>query len=42
MNTTVYKAKPDLSTKTYFCSNFRKMKKGVENGNQRAIVFFLA
>jgi hypothetical protein len=41
MNTTVYKAKPDLSTKTYFYPNFRKMKKEVENRNQRATTFFL-
>jgi hypothetical protein len=42
MNTTVYKAKPDLPTKTYFCLNFREIKKEVENRNQWAIVFFLA
>jgi hypothetical protein len=31
MNTTVYKTKPEISIKDYFCPNFRKMKKGIEN-----------
>jgi hypothetical protein len=41
MNTTVYMTKPNLPTKTYFCPNFRKMKKELENKNQRMTTFFL-
>jgi hypothetical protein len=31
----------DISIKGYFCRNFRKMKKGIENKNQRVTIFFL-
>jgi hypothetical protein len=31
MNTPVYKNKPEISIKDYFCPNFRKIKKKVEN-----------
>jgi hypothetical protein len=41
MNTPVYKNKPEISIKDYFCPNFRKMKKGIENKNQRVNIFFL-
>jgi hypothetical protein len=41
MNTTVYENKPEISIKDYFCPNFRKMKKGIENRNQRVTIFFL-
>jgi hypothetical protein len=41
MNTTVYKTNPEISIKDYFCPNFRKMKKGIENRNQRVTIFFL-
>jgi hypothetical protein len=41
MNTTVYKTKPEISIKDYFYPNFRKMKKGIENRNQRVTIFFL-
>jgi hypothetical protein len=41
MNTTLYKNKPEISIKDYFCPNFRKMKKEVENRNQRVTIFFL-
>jgi hypothetical protein len=30
-----------MSLKDYFCPNFRKMKKGIENRNQRVTIFFL-
>jgi hypothetical protein len=38
---TVYKTKSDISIKVYFCPNFRKMKKRIENRNQRVTTFFL-
>jgi hypothetical protein len=38
----MYKAKPEISIKAYFYPNFRKMKKGIENRNQRVTTFFLA
>jgi hypothetical protein len=41
MNATVYKNKPEISIKDYFCPNFRKMKKRIENRNQRVTIFFL-
>jgi hypothetical protein len=41
MNTAVYKNKPELSFKDYFRPKFRKMKKGIENRNQRVAIFFL-
>jgi hypothetical protein len=41
MNTTIYKNKPEIYIKYYFCPNFRKMKKGIENRNQRVTIFFL-
>jgi hypothetical protein len=41
MNTTIYKNKPEISIKYYFCPNFRKIKKGIENRNQRVTIFFL-
>jgi hypothetical protein len=41
MNTLVYKNGPEISIKGYFCPNFRKMKKGIENKNQRVTIFFL-
>jgi hypothetical protein len=41
MNTTVYKNKPEMSLKDYFCPNFRKMKKGIEIRNERVTIFFL-
>jgi hypothetical protein len=41
MNTPVYKNKPEISIKDYFFPNFRKMKKGIENRNQRVTIFFL-
>jgi hypothetical protein len=41
MNTTVYKTKLEISIKHYFCPNFRKIRKGIENGNQRVAIFFL-
>jgi hypothetical protein len=41
MNIIVYKNKPEISLKDYFCPNFRKMKKGIENRNQRVTIFFL-
>jgi hypothetical protein len=41
MNTTVYKARTGLSTKTSFCPNFRKMKKEVKNRDKRTTTFFL-
>jgi hypothetical protein len=41
MNTPVYKNGPEISIKGYFCPNFRKMKKGIENKNQRVTIFFL-
>jgi hypothetical protein len=37
----VYKTKPEISIKDYFYPNFRKMKKGIENRNQRVTIFFL-
>jgi hypothetical protein len=30
-----------MSIKGYFCPNFRKMKKVIENENQRMTIFFL-
>jgi hypothetical protein len=30
-----------MSIKGYFCPNFRKMKKAIENENQRMTIFFL-
>jgi hypothetical protein len=42
MNTTVYKNKHEISIKGYFCPNFRKMEKRIENTNQRVTMFFLA
>jgi hypothetical protein len=41
INTTVYKDTPEISIKAYFCPNFKKMKKGIENRNQRVTIFFL-
>jgi hypothetical protein len=41
MNTPIYKNGPEISIKGYFCPNFRKMKKGIENKNQRVTIFFL-
>jgi hypothetical protein len=41
MNTPVYKNGLEISTKGYFCPNFRKMKKGIETKNQRVTIFFL-
>jgi hypothetical protein len=41
MNTPVYKNESEISTKSYFCPNFRKMKKRIENKNQRVTIFFL-
>jgi hypothetical protein len=41
MNTLVYKSKPEISIKGYFCPNFRKMKKVIGNKNQRMTIFFL-
>jgi hypothetical protein len=41
MNTPTYKNKSEISIKDYFCPNFRKMKKGIENKNQRVTIFFL-
>jgi hypothetical protein len=41
MNTLVYKNKLEMSIKDYFCPNFRKMKRGIENRNQRVAIFFL-
>jgi hypothetical protein len=41
MNTPVYKNKPEMSIKDYFCPNFRKMRKEIENRNQRMTIFFL-
>jgi hypothetical protein len=31
-----------MPIKGYFCPNFRKMKKAIENENQRITIFFLA
>jgi hypothetical protein len=42
LSTPVHKVKQNLSSKTCFWSNFRKMKKDIKNRNQRAILFFLA
>jgi hypothetical protein len=41
MNTPVYKNGPEISIKGYLCPKFRKMKKGIENKNQRVTIFFL-
>jgi hypothetical protein len=41
MNTTVYKNKLEISLNDYFCPNFRKIEKGIENRNQRVTIFFL-
>jgi ssDNA-binding Zn-finger/Zn-ribbon topoisomerase 1 len=41
MNTPVYKNKPKMPIKDYLCPNFRKMRKGIENKNQRMTIFFL-
>jgi hypothetical protein len=41
LSTPVYKNKPGMSIKGYFCPNFRKMKKAIENENQRMTIFFL-
>jgi hypothetical protein len=41
MSTLVYKNKSEIFIKDYFCPNFRKMKKGIENRNQRVTIFFL-
>jgi hypothetical protein len=38
----VYKVKEGLFTKACLCSNLGKFRKGIENGNQRATIFFLA
>jgi hypothetical protein len=41
VNTPVYKNKPEMSIKDYFCPNFRKMRKEIENRNQKVTLFFL-
>jgi hypothetical protein len=41
INTIVYKTKLEISIKGYFCPNFKKIKKGIENRNQRVTLFFL-
>jgi hypothetical protein len=41
MNTPVYKNKPKMSIKDYFFPNIRKMRKEIENKNQRITIFFL-
>jgi hypothetical protein len=41
MNTLVYKNKLEMSIKDYFCPNFRKMRKEIENRNQKVTLFFL-
>jgi hypothetical protein len=40
-NTLVYKNKPEMSLKGHFNQNFRKMRKVIENKNQRMTIFFL-
>ena len=37
----VYKNNPRMSIKNYFCSNLRKIRKVMENNNQRMNIFFL-
>jgi hypothetical protein len=39
MNTPVYKIKPEISIKGYFCPKLGKMKKVIENTNQRMTIF---
>jgi hypothetical protein len=41
MNTPVYENKPKMSIKDYFFPNIRKMRKEIENKNQRITIFFL-
>jgi hypothetical protein len=41
MNTPVYINKPEMSIKDCFFPNFRKMKKVLENKNQRMTIFSL-
>jgi hypothetical protein len=41
INTTIYKTKPEISIEGYFCPNFKKIKNGIENRNQRVTIFFL-
>jgi hypothetical protein len=41
MNTLAHKNKLEMSIKDCFCPNFRKMKKVIENKNQRMTIFFL-
>jgi hypothetical protein len=41
MSTPLYKNNPGMFIKGYFCPNFRKMKKTVENENQGMTIFFL-
>ena len=41
MNTLVYKNKLEIFIKNYFYPNFRKMKKEIENRNQKVTLFFL-
>jgi hypothetical protein len=33
--------KPEMSIKDYFCPNFIKMRKEIENRNQKVTLFFL-
>jgi hypothetical protein len=41
MNTPIYKNVLEISIKCNFYPNFRKMKKGIENKNQRVTIIFL-
>jgi hypothetical protein len=40
-NTPVHKNKPEMFLKGHFNQNFRKMRKVIENKNQRMTIFFL-
>jgi hypothetical protein len=41
MSTPVYKNKPGMSIKSCLCSNLRKIRKVIENKDQRMTIFFL-
>jgi hypothetical protein len=41
LGTPVYKNNPRMSIKNYFCPKLRKIRKAMENNNQRINIFFL-
>jgi hypothetical protein len=41
LGTPVYKNNPRMSIKNYFCPKLRKIRKAMENNNQRMNIFFL-